>query len=135
MPKYRPIKMLRSSFKDNLFYIWYNDIPKKELVAIIPLEELNKGLKQHGNSNYVLAKAVEFSLEKAIQRWIINSKTEILRDRRQRAWDVNPCVDSLQIDEGVREIRKQATKHKIDLRSWYERGGNTNGIGQLCLSL
>ena len=120
MPKIKQEKLVRSRFKDNIFYIWRTDISKKELCAVIPLEVIQELLKHHGNSNWVLYDICKKGMTKAVLDWIENTKDESLKQRRKEAWSNHPFVSDLVVDDMVREIRKQATKNNIDLRSWFE---------------
>lgn len=120
VPKIRQEKLVSSRYKDGIFYLWDRWISKKELCAIIPLEILQKRLKHHGNSNWVLFDTCKNAHQHAIELWIENTKDEKLKQRRKESWEKCPVVSDLYVDEMVREIRKHADRNNIDLRSSWE---------------
>ena len=120
LPKLRQEKMVSSRYKDGTFQLWDRWIPKKELCVIIPLELIQKRLKQHANSNWILFDICKQAHQRAIELWIENTKDEKLKQKRKESWEKWPFVNDLYVDEMIREIRKQAIKNNIDLRSLWE---------------
>nr|DAF57574.1 MAG TPA: hypothetical protein [Myoviridae sp. ctqfO1] len=76
----------RGTLKDGVFCIWRHDGKKKDGITFT-LEELSKAMLLSGNPNYALYRFIKVKDFESVDKWIENTKDELIREGRRRFWE------------------------------------------------
>lgn len=128
--KYREFDY-KAKAKDGVIIVWMKTSktnPKDKFEMAVSIAEIEKCLRQYGNSNWVIYSLVKPEYYAAHDRWVENTRDAELREERRRRWENDAVVgkgtglDERAIDficKLVREAYKEATGEYP--QSWFGR--------------
>lgn len=78
----------RFDAKKGVFHVYrYKPFVKDEIWFDVSIAEIDRMLKLYANSNWVFLSLVRAKGTEAIERWIENSSTELIKRKRRELWD------------------------------------------------
>ena len=101
----------RGVVKNDVFYVWRHEWSKKYGITFT-YDELSKAMLLSANPNYALHQFVKVKDFESVDKWIENTKDELIREERRRFWEEDveygkySAIEKRVLDSMCRTIKK-----------------------------